>query len=194
MKDFNEVTSVCINPHIVGWYLINELKQLKKLKRCEEEQLSQTNHPIYAKTINDIYIFARIKKQIEWPLKCKLRGYKKFFETDELLTFEEIVDYFEEQLIALNTKKTIEKIVVDAAYAAHEHAEKNHLIDAKKMGHRLFKTVTTDTTVKEHPHVNDAIIEEKPLTPSSNPRVTSTLSVAAATFIPLSQNSKLQQS
>ncbi len=195
MKDSNEVTSVCINPHIVGWYLINELKQLKKLKRCEEERLSQTNHPIDAKTMNDIYVFSGIKKQIEWPIKCKLQGYKKSFDADELLTFEEIVEYFEEQLTALNAKKTIEKIVVDVAYAAHEHAEKNHLIDAAKMGKRLFKTVIADTPVKEHPHVSDAIIKEKPaVTSSNNSTVTSALSVAAATFIPLSQKKAMADS
>lgn len=194
MKDSIEVTSVCINPHIVGWYLINELEQLKKLKLYEEERLSQTNHPIYAKTINDIYVFSGIKKQIEWPLKCKLQGYKKSFDTDELLIFEEIVDYFEEQLTALNAKKTIEKIVVDLAYAAHEHAEKNHLIDAKKMGKRLFKTVIANPTTKEHLHVSDAIIEEKPVAASNNSPVTSTLSVAAPVFIPFSKKKAMVNS
>ena len=195
MKDFNEVTSVRINPHIVGWYLINELEQLKKLKRCEEELMSQTNHPIDAKTMNDIYVFAGIKKQIEWPLKSKLQGYKKSFDADELLTFKEIVEYFEEQLTALNAKKTIEKIVVDVAYAAHEQAEKNHLIDATKMGKRLFETVIADTTAKEHPHVSDAIIKEKPAVPSTNNlTVTSALNVAAATFIPLSQKKAMADS
>ena len=187
MKDSNEVTSVCINPHIVGWYLVTELTQLKKLKHAEEMQMSQIDHPCHAKSIEEIYAFAIRKKNIEWPIKLKLQEYKKVFEADDLLTFEEMVDYFKEQLTALNAHEMIEQIVVDAAYAAHEQAEKKHLIDASKMGERLFRVVIKDSTAEEPRHVRDALIREEPVVSSSHSAVTPTPIVAAATFRPLPQ-------
>ncbi len=193
MKTSVEITFARINPHIVGWYLINELKQLQDLKRYKDHLL-QTQHPLYAKKIDEIYAFSAKKKHIESSINRKLHAYEKSFDSDEPLSLDEMIDYFEEQLVALNAKKTIEQIVIDVAYAAHEQAEKNHLINAGKMGNRLFETVHTNGQEEEPRQVSDAPRNEPPVVSSKNLATTSMLNAETAPLMPLSQKKAMANS
>ncbi|HBI21674.1 MAG TPA: hypothetical protein DDY37_03665 [Legionella sp.] len=189
MKNDEENICASINPCIVRWYLMKELKELNCLKQRavrEEESFSRIKHPLDAETIADVYYFDTIRKQITRPLIVKLNTYKTFFNSDKPLSCDEVIDYFEEQLAALNAKETIERIVVDLAYAAHEHAEKNSSIKAGTMGERLFQTVPKGSEVVNHVRFSDELTSEKTLITSEHSVVESTLRVEAAIFTPLS--------
>jgi hypothetical protein len=188
MKKNEENEQALINPHIVGWYLVNELKELRVLKRQEEKELSQLRHPYYAKTLDEINFFAMKYKQILYPLKSKLVVYNKSFDDDAVLGYEDVVNYFAEQLIALNAKKMIDRDVVDLAYAAHEQAENNKVIEAGKMGKRLCEFVSTGPKVAEKEHVSEEITTAKPVISLDKPVSHSRLPVESATFVPISQS------
>lgn len=141
MQNAQEIISARINPHIVHWYLNQELTQLRNLKAQKEDLLVQVDRLLSssALTINNIYSFSLTTRLTQRSIEQQLKAYEKYFDADEPLNLEEVINYFEEQLSALHAKKTIEKIVIDLAYEAHKRTETQSVNTT--MGNRLFEPV-----------------------------------------------------
>lgn len=136
----DDITKVRINPGLIGRYLQKQLETLVVLNNAVENIPTESIDPLEAKNIAEICAFANAQKT-HARLNEKLEQYGQSFGALETPSYNEVYDYFQEQLSYLINRQTIDRLVVDLANADHQVRIKENRIQVEESGEALFEPI-----------------------------------------------------
>lgn len=155
----DDITKVRINPRLIGRYLQKQLETLVALNNAVENIPTESIDPLEAKNIAEVCAFANRAKHAQKTharLNEKLEQYGQSFGAPETPSYNEVYDYFQEQLSYLKNHQTIDRLVVDLANADYQVRIKENRIQVGESGEALFEPIAASANTDINTTLTDS--------------------------------------